>query len=245
MSINSSIEWTEATWNPTTGCDKISPGCMNCYAERFAERWRGVPNHPYEQGFDIRVWQNRLRMPLSWKKSRIIFVNSMSDLFHDKISEDFIMDVFSVMREADWHQFQVLTKRPVRMLEISNKLGGFPDNVWAGVSVESQSWVWRVEVLKKVSSKIKFLSCEPLLGSLSLSLEQINWVIVGGESGSGARPIQVDWVRSIREQCQLSGVPFFFKQWGGVQKSKHGRELDGRTWDEFPEVNCTQKLTSC
>lgn len=245
MSINSSIEWTEATWNPTTGCDKISPGCMNCYAERFAERWRGVPNHPYEQGFDIRVWQNRLRMPLSWKKPRIIFVNSMSDLFHDEISEDFIVDVFSVMQEANWHQFQVLTKRPGRMLEISKKLGGFPDNVWAGVSVESQAWVWRTEVLKKVSSKIKFLSCEPLLGSLALSLEQINWVIVGGESGSGARPIQVDWVRSIREQCQLSGVPFFFKQWGGVQKSKHGRELDGRTWDEFPELSCKQELTSC
>ncbi|AVH72259.1 DUF5131 family protein [Nostoc sp. 'Lobaria pulmonaria (5183) cyanobiont'] len=235
MSVSSTIEWTEATWNPTTGCHKISPGCHNCYAERFAERWRGVAGHPYEQGFDVKTWNERLRMPLSWKKPRLIFVNSMSDLFLDDISEEFIKDVFHVMKEASWHQFQVLTKRPQRMLKIANCIKEWPPNVWAGVSIESQAWLWRSEILKEIPAKTRFLSCEPLLGSLTLCLDDLHWIIVGGESGVGARPMNIEWVRDIREQCIQANVPFFFKQWGGVQKKKYGRELDGRTWDSFPE----------
>ncbi|ACC79922.1 DUF5131 family protein [Nostoc punctiforme] len=236
MSVSSTIEWTEATWNPTTGCHKISPGCKNCYAERFAERWRGVAGHPYEQGFDVKTWHERLKMPLSWKKPRLIFVNSMSDLFLDDISEEFIKDVFNVMEEASWHQFQVLTKRPQRMLKIANSIKKWPSNIWAGVSIESQAWVWRSEILKEIPAKIRFLSCEPLLGSLTLSLDELHWIIVGGESGVGARPMNIEWVRDIREQCIQANVPFFFKQWGGIQKKKYGREIDGRTWDGFPET---------
>ena len=234
MSASSKIEWTEATWNPTTGCEKISPGCAHCYAERFAERWRGIPGHSYEQGFDLKIWPERLDMPSRWKKPRLIFVNSMSDLFHPDVPDTFIREVFEVMRNADWHKFQVLTKRPERMLKISEQLGEFPTNVWAGVSVESQSWLWRVEILKNIQASIKFLSCEPLLGPLKLSLDDIDWVIAGGESGGGARTMEIQWVRDIREQCIESKVPFFFKQWGGFNKKKNGRELDGRTWDEFP-----------
>lgn len=242
MSIKSTIEWTEATWNPTTGCDKVSPGCKHCYAERFAERWRGIPGHPYEQGFDIKVWYDRLEMPLTWKKPRLVFVNSMSDLFHERVSNKFIKDVFLVMKKASWHQFQVLTKRPERMLEIAQEIGGVSPNVWTGVSVESQAWCWRVETLRKVPAQVRFLSCEPLLGPVQLSLNNIHWVIAGGESGQGARPMQIEWVREIREQCLQAGVPFFFKQWSGVQKKKYGRELDGRTWDEFPTTaNTTDK----
>ncbi|HBB32705.1 MAG TPA: hypothetical protein DDZ80_09110 [Cyanobacteria bacterium UBA8803] len=235
MSSSSKIEWTEATWNPTTGCHKISPGCANCYAERFAERWRGIPGHPYQQGFDVKIWRERLTMPLSWKKPRLIFVDSMSDLFNDKVPEEFIKDVFSTMRKANWHQFQLLTKRPKRMLEIANNIEDWPSNVWAGVSIESQAWMWRSEVLKEIPARIRFLSCEPLLGSLKLSLENLHWVIVGGESGVGARPMDIEWVRDIRDQCLKADVPFFFKQWGGVQKKKQGRELDGRTWDDLPK----------
>jgi protein gp37 len=236
MSASSSIEWTEATWNPTTGCRKISPGCQNCYAERFAERWRGVKGHPYEQGFDLKTWDDRLEMPLTWKKPRLIFVNSMSDLFLDEIQTDFILKVFNSMKKADWHQFQLLTKRPERMLKIAQELEEWPSNVWAGVSVESQAWTWRIDILKEIPAAIKFLSCEPLLGSLKLSLDNLNWVIVGGESGTGAREMKAEWVRDIREQCLEADVPFFFKQWGGVQKKKNGRELDGRTWDELPKM---------
>jgi protein gp37 len=235
MSSSSKIEWTEATWNPTTGCHKISPGCTHCYAERFAERWRDIPGHPYEQGFDVKIWPERLTMPLSWKKPRLIFVDSMSDLFNDEVPEEFIKDVFSIMRKAEWHQFQLLTKRPKRMLEIANNIKDWPSNVWAGVSIESQSWMWRSEVLKEIPAKIRFLSCEPLLGSLKLPLDNLHWIIVGGESGVGARPMDIEWVRDIREQCLKADVPFFFKQWGGVQKKKQGRELDGRTWDYFPK----------
>ncbi|HEY9629348.1 MAG TPA: phage Gp37/Gp68 family protein [Coleofasciculaceae cyanobacterium] len=242
MSTNSSIEWTEATWNPTTGCDKVSPGCSNCYAERFAERWRGIPGHPYEQGFDIKVWRDRLKLPLAWKKPRLIFVNSMSDLFHSEIPEEFIEEVFEVMRQASWHQFQVLTKRPQRMLEIANKLHELPPNVWAGVSVESQAWAWRAELLKEIPAKVRFLSCEPLLGPLTLSLTNLHWVIAGGESGPGARPVQADWVRDIRDQCVAADVPFFFKQWGGFQKKKNGRELDGEIWDELPKFSRLEML---
>lgn len=236
MSSSSTIEWTHATWNPTTGCQKISPGCQHCYAERFAERWRGVAGHPYEQGFDLRLWENRLEMPLSWKKPRLIFVNSMSDLFLDDIPTEFILRVFETMNKANWHQFQLLTKRPQRMLEISKQLDNWPSNVWAGVSVESQAWTWRIETLQKVPASIRFLSCEPLLSDLELSLDRINWVIVGGESGFGARPIKPEWVRHIKDQCLSANVPFFFKQWGGVYKKKNGRELDGKTWDQFPTV---------
>jgi protein gp37 len=242
VSTNSSIEWTEATWNPTTGCDKVSPGCSNCYAERFAERWRGIPGHPYEQGFDIKVWRDRLKLPLAWKKPRLIFVNSMSDLFHSEIPEEFIEEVFEVMRQASWHQFQVLTKRPQRMLEIANKLHELPPNVWAGVSVESQAWAWRAELLKEIPAKVRFLSCEPLLGPLTLSLTNLHWVIAGGESGPGARPVQADWVRDIRDQCVAADVPFFFKQWGGFQKKKNGRELDGEIWDELPKFSRLEML---
>jgi len=234
MSVNSEIEWTQATWNPSTGCTKISPGCFNCYAERFAERFRGVDGHPYEQGFDLKIWENRLDLPLSWKKPKVIFVNSMSDLFHDAIPDDFIFRVFETMKIAHWHSFQVLTKRPDRMLDISRKLNGFPSNVWAGVSVESQAWIWRIDRLREVNAKVRFLSCEPLLSPLVLDLEDIHWVIVGGESGYGARNIQVEWVRDIRDQCLDSGVAFFFKQWGGVRKKKNGRSLDGREWNEMP-----------
>lgn len=236
MSINSKIEWTETTWNPTTGCDKISPGCAHCYAERFAERWRGIAGHPYEQGFDVKEWPERTMLPLAWKKPRRIFVNSMSDLFHQNISDDFIYDVFDVIEQANWHQFQILTKRPERMLRIAQHLKGFPCNAWAGVSVESQAWAWRAEILKEVPAKIRFLSCEPLISSLNLSLNNLHWVIVGGESGPGARPMQINWVRDVRDQCVEANVPFFFKQWGGVRKKRYGRELDGRTWDEFPRV---------
>jgi protein gp37 len=236
VSTNSSIEWTESTWNPTTGCTKISPGCLNCYAERFAERWRGIPGHPYEQGFDIRIWRDRLKLPLTWKKPRLIFVNSMSDLFHPEIPEEFIKETFEIMEQANWHQFQVLTKRPQRMLDIANKLSNFPSNVWAGVSVESQAWGWRADLLKEVPARIRFLSCEPLLGPLKLDLTDFHWIIVGGESGPRARPMNAEWVQDIRDQCIAAGVPFFFKQWGGVFKKKNGRELDGGTWDEMPSL---------
>nr|WP_228035219.1 phage Gp37/Gp68 family protein [Oculatella sp. LEGE 06141] len=234
--MNSAIEWTESTWNPTTGCDEISPGCKNCYAKRFAERWRGIEGHPYEQGFDIRIWHERLELPLTWKKTRLIFVNSMSDLFHPEVPDDFIHKVISVMERAHWHQFQLLTKRPERMLEIAKQVGKLPSNVWAGVSVESQAWTTRIDLLRQVPAQIRFLSCEPLLGPLQLNLTGIDWVIVGGESGIGARPMKSDWVREIREQCLAADVPFFFKQWGGVQKKRNGRTLDGRTWDGFPSA---------
>lgn len=236
MSFESKIEWTETTWNPTTGCDKISPGCSHCYAEKFAERWRGIAGHPYEQGFDLKLWHKRLSLPLSWKKPRIIFVNSMSDLFHDGVPDEFIHQTFDVMKKASHHQFQLLTKRPARMLEFSEHLSEWPRNVWAGVSVESQAWTWRVKMLRQVPALIRFLSCEPLLGPLKLNLTDIHWVIVGGESGYGARPMSAQWVRDIRDQCQTNNVPFFFKQWGGVQKKKYGRILDEQTWDGFPTV---------
>ncbi|MCY6490762.1 DUF5131 family protein [Leptolyngbya sp. GGD] len=239
MSMISAIEWTESTWNPTTGCDEISPGCKNCYAKRFAERWRGVQGHPYEQGFDVRIWHQRLSLPLSWKKPRLIFVNSMSDLFHPEVPDEFIKRVILVMEQAHWHQFQLLTKRPERMLEIAQQIGEMPPNVWAGVSVESQAWTTRIDVLRQVPAQLRFLSCEPLLGHLKLKLDGIHWVIVGGESGAGARPIKVEWVREIREQCSAANVPFFFKQWGGVQKKRNGRILDGRTWDDFPSYGQT------
>ena len=246
MSDNSAIEWTDATWNPVTGCTKVSPGCANCYAERFAERFRGVSGHPYEQGFDLKLWPNRIDLPLRWRQPKRIFVNSMSDLFHQDVPDDFVVRVFESMSKAYWHQFQVLTKRSERLREISKKLK-WANNIWMGVSVESSKFVDRIDDLRQTESAIKFLSLEPLIGPLpDLDLTGIDWVIVGGESGPGARPIHQDWVKDIRDQCLAAKVAFFFKQWGGTQKSKTGRLLDNRTWDQFPEALPSiehQKLT--
>jgi len=234
MALNSQIEWTDATWNPVTGCTKISPGCGHCYAETFAERFRGVSGHPYEQGFDLKLWPERLILPLTWKKPKRIFVNSMSDLFHQDVPDQYILRVFETMKAAHWHQFQVLTKRHERLLELSSSLE-WADNIWMGVSVESQEYVKRVDYLRGTGAAVKFLSVEPLLGPIDqIDLSGIDWVIVGGESGGHARPMAETWLRSMRDQCQKQGVAFFFKQWGGTNKKKAGRLLDGRTWDAFP-----------
>lgn len=234
MSDTTAIEWTDATWNPVRGCSKVSPGCKHCYAETFAERFRGVPNHPFEQGFDLRLVPESLELPLKWKRPRKIFVNSMSDLFHEKVPVAFIRKVFAVMERAPQHVFQVLTKRAARMKEVTAKID-LPTNAWLGVSVESDAYLDRVTELRATDAAVRFLSIEPLLGPIEkLPLKKIDWVIVGGESGPGARPMEKEWARSIRDQCSGAGVPFFFKQWGGVQKRKHGRALDGRTWDEMP-----------
>ena len=255
MAFESAIEWTESTWNPVTGCAKISPGCKHCYAETFAERWRGIPGHPYEQGFDLKLWPRRLEMPLTWKESRTIFVNSMSDLFHKDVPDSFVSQVFDVMERASWHNFQLLTKRAERFAQWSRKNfhgGGepskgkkrWPKNVWAGVSVESQHYVERVEHLIRVPADIRFLSVEPLLGPVQIKMSllgRIHWVIVGGESGPQARPMDPKWARDVRDQCLAAKVPFFFKQWGvhdshGRRRSKKeaGRILDGRTWNQMP-----------
>ena len=235
MSEKSAIEWTDSTWNPVTGCTKISPGCKHCYAETFAERWRGIPGHPYEQGFDLRLWPDRLMLPLTWKKPRTVFVNSMSDLFHEAVPLPFIQEVFRTMGTASWHTFQILTKRSERLAELAASLN-WPPNVWMGVSIESADYQWRADHLRDLPAALRFLSLEPLLGPLSnLDLSGIHWVIVGGESGAGARPIEADWVREIRTKCYRQGVPFFFKQWGGVQKKRNGRALDGQTWDGMPK----------
>ena len=234
MGDKSKIEWTDATWNPVTGCTKVSPGCKHCYAETFAERWRGIPGHHYEQGFDLRIWHERLEIPSRWKRPRRIFVNSMSDLFHEGIGWEFISKVFHAMHLADWHTFQVLTKRSTRLADMTEGWE-ISDNIQIGVSVENDDYAYRIDDLRRVPVKHKFLSLEPLLGPLGmLNLNGIGWVIVGGESGPGARPMDADWVRDIRDQCVAAEVPFFFKQWGGVRKAENGRELDGRTWDEFP-----------
>jgi protein gp37 len=234
MSVSSEIEWTDATWNPVTGCTKVSPGCANCYAETFAERFRGVPKHPYEQGFDLRIWEDRLVLPMSWKKPKRIFVNSMSDLFHKDVPLEYIQRVFKVMREANWHQFQVLTKRHERLLEVNAELE-WAQNIWMGVSVENQEYVHRIDFLRKTDAHLKFLSVEPLLGEITeMNLAGIDWVIVGGESGRRCRPVKEEWVASVRDQCKAAQVPFFFKQWGGFNKKKAGRLLEGRTWDAMP-----------
>jgi protein gp37 len=241
MSLNSQIEWTEATWNPVTGCTQISPGCAHCYAKTFAELFRGVPGHPYEQGFDVKLWPERLDLPRRWKKPKLIFVNSMSDLFHPEVPDAFVREVFQTIQAAHWHTFQLLTKRPERLASMANDLP-LRDNFWVGVSVESQRWTSRIDELRKVDAYVRFLSCEPLLGPLELDLRGINWVIVGGESGHRARPMKADWVRGIRQQCQDARVAFFFKQWGaydeaGIRRSKSatGRVLDSQTWDAFPD----------
>jgi protein gp37 len=237
MSESSKIEWTDATWNPITGCTKISPGCANCYAESFAERFRGVEGHPYEQGFDFKLWPDRLELPLKWRRSKRIFVNSMSDLFHKDVPEEFVARVFETMNRAHWHTFKILTKRPEIMLAMDARLK-WAANIWMGVSVENQNYTARIDLLRRASARVKFLSIEPLLGPIpDLDLTGIDWVIVGGESGRRARPVDPDWVRMIRDRCKERGVPFFFKQWGGTNKRKTGRVLDGRTWDERPAAH--------
>ena len=241
MSDKSSIEWTNATWNPVTGCTKISPGCDNCYAERFSERFRGVPGHPFESGFDLHPRPERVEQPLTWKKSRMIFVNSMSDLFHKKIPEQLVHSVFDTMEKADWHTFQVLTKRSSLMRDFINKRyrdKPVPNHIWLGVSVEDGLRKSRVTHLQETNAPVRFLSVEPLLGEIeNLDLHGIHWVIVGGESGPGYRPMRVDWARQVRDECKRAGVAFFFKQWGGYRPKSGGRELDGQLWDEFPDVD--------
>jgi len=234
MADHSAIEWTEATWNPVTGCDKVSPGCAHCYAETFAERWRGLPGHPYEQGFDLRIWPERLELPLGWTRPRRIFVNSMSDLFHEDIPDDFIAQVFDVMVQADWHVFQILTKRPDRMAELAPRLP-WPENVWMGVTIENNRWVGRADKLRTVPSAIRFISAEPLLSALpDLDLTGLDWLIAGGESGPRNRPPKVEWFVDLRDRCLADGVAFFFKQWGGRTPKAGGRILDGREWSEMP-----------
>jgi protein gp37 len=241
MSAKSKIEWTDATWNPVRGCTKISAGCTHCYAETFAERFRGVPGHPFERGFDLRIVPEKLAEPLKWKRSKIIFVNSMSDLFHEDIPDDYIVAVSRVMATAHWHTFQVLTKRAERMAVLLKTKLDFAaqlPHIWWGVSVENvKHGVPRIAALRSAPAKVRFLSIEPLLEYLGpLKLTGISWVIVGGESGAGARPMSPTWVRDIRAQCEEAGVPFFFKQWGGVHKKENGRLLDGQTYDEFPQT---------
>ncbi|HEY3998168.1 MAG TPA: phage Gp37/Gp68 family protein, partial [Candidatus Xenobia bacterium] len=234
MGQKSAIEWTEATWNPVTGCDKISPGCKHCYAERLAHRLKAMGQHIYRNGFELTLQEQQLNLPLRWKKPQVIFVNSMSDLFHKDVPLEYIQRVFEIMRQAHWHQFQVLTKRAERLEELALHLP-WPDNVWMGVSVEYDRYAYRIDHLRKVPAACRFLSLEPLIGPVhGMNLNSIHWVIVGGESGPGARPMEEAWVIDIREQCQAAGVPFFFKQWGGVQKSRTGRLLEGRTWDDLP-----------
>ncbi len=239
MSQQSSIEWTDATWNPVRGCTKISPGCKHCYAERFAERFRGVKGHPFEHGFDLRLIPNKLAEPLRWRAPRTIFVNSMSDLFHDDVPDSYIVAVANVMLRANWHTYQVLTKRSERMAKLLNsklKFAAGQKHIWWGVSVEDKKYgVPRIADLQRSSAAVKFLSVEPLLEDIGeINLKGIDWMIVGGESGPGARPMERKWVISLRRQCVLGKVKFFFKQWGGVRKHVTGRELDGRTYNAIP-----------
>ena len=230
----SKIEWTEATWNPLTGCDKLSPGCKNCYAERMAHRLRAMGNPNYANGFRLTFHEHALDLPLSWKRSRLVFVNSMSDLFHKDVPVSFIRRVFDVMSEAKQHTFQILTKRSRRLAELAPDLN-WPDNVWMGVSVENHDYTYRIDNLRKIGKTLKFLSLEPLIGAAGkIDLRGIDWVVVGGESGPGARPMRKEWVTEIRDQCVSASVPFFFKQWGGFHKKKAGRLLDGKLWEEMP-----------
>jgi len=241
MSINSKIEWTDATWNPIRGCTKISPGCKHCYAEAFAERFRGVKGHPYEQGFDLRMVPEKLLEPLQWKKPRMVFVNSMSDLFQPGVPDDFIIEIVKVMKRANWHTYQVLTKRSERMRDLLKEKLSFAaaaSHIWWGVSVEDRRYgLPRIAHIQAAPVRIRFLSIEPLLENIGrIDLAGIHWVIVGGESGPSARPIRKEWVLQIKNQCSQSNVPFFFKQWGGFNKAKNGRSLDGRTYDEMPLI---------
>src|SRR5215218_3966483 len=241
MSDHSTIEWTDATWNPVRGCTKISPGCTHCYAETFAERFRGVPGHPFEKGFDLRLVQEKLGDPIRWSKPKKVFVNSMSDLFHPQVPDEYIEKVCRVMLAANWHTYQVLTKRAERMSELlKGKLrkAALAPHIWWGVSVENKKHgLPRINELRSAQPRVAFLSIEPLLEDLGkMNLSEIDWVIVGGESGPRARPMLPEWVRDIRTQCDADGTAFFFKQWGGVRKANTGRELDGRTYDDFPNI---------
>ena len=234
MAQKSKIEWTESTWNPVTGCTKISPGCKNCYAERMAKRLKAMRSPLYVNGFQVALHLEVLAKPLLWRKPRTVFVNSMSDLFHKKVPFDFIANIFDVMRKTPQHTYQALTKRSERLLTLNNKID-WPDNLWMGVTVENSDYYNRIDHLRQTDAKIKFLSLEPLLGPLpELNLQGIDWVIVGGESGPGSRPIEIEWVTQIRDQCLEANVPFFFKQWGGVNKKKNGRALENKIWDETP-----------
>ncbi|WP_395335099.1 phage Gp37/Gp68 family protein [Novosphingobium sp. BL-8H] len=238
MADGSAIEWTDATWNPVTGCTKITAGCDNCYAERFSERWRDIPGHPFEHGFDLILRPERLEQPLAWKRPRMIFVNSMSDLFHKHVPSEFIDRVFETMEKADWHVFQVLTKRSSLMrdyLRSRYRHASPPAHIWLGVSVENGGSCARIDHLRQSPAGVRFLSVEPLIGAIGkVDLSDIHWVIAGGESGPGARPMAIEWAREVRDQCAAQGVAFFFKQWGGIRPKSGGRELDGREWNELP-----------
>lgn len=238
MADRSAIEWTDSTWNPVTGCTKITRGCDNCYAARFSERFRGVASHPFENGFDLTLRPERIRQPLSWRRPRMIFVNSMSDLFHKKVPRTFIDQVFDTMEEADWHVFQVLTKRSSVMRDYLKHRYAHrvpPDHIWFGVSVEDDAARGRIEHLRQAPATVRFLSIEPLIGAVGpMVLDGIHWVIAGGESGPGARPMNIEWAREVRDQCAQQRVAFFFKQWGGIRPKSGGRELDGREWNEMP-----------
>lgn len=234
MAKGSSIEWTQSTWNPITGCDKISPGCRHCYAERLAKRLRAMGQPNYKNGFRLTLHEQSLRLPLTWKKPQMVFVNSMSDLFHKDVPESFIHRVFAVMQQASNHTFQVLTKRSERLVVMADTLE-WPANVWVGVSVETSHYLYRIDHLRAVPAKTRFVSFEPLLAGLGpVNLAGIHWAIAGGESGPHARPLRKEWVIALQQECAAQGVPFFFKQWGGINRKKSGRLLDGRTWDEMP-----------
>ena len=235
MALNSKIEWTSATWNPVTGCTKISLGCQNCYAERMAKRLKAMHNPSYKNGFKVTCHNRMLELPLKWKKPKMIFVNSMSDLFHKDVPLDFIKKVFDVMKKADWHIYQILTKRSERLLEANDYLN-WPKHIWMGVTVENAENKHRIDHLRKTNAHLKFISFEPLLNKISkINLKKIDWVIVGGESGPNSRPIEEKWVNNIKDYCLTSRIAFFFKQWGGVNKKKTGRMLNGRIWNEMPE----------
>ncbi|MEY9772150.1 protein gp37 [Sinorhizobium fredii] len=248
MAGTTAIEWTDATWNPVTGCTKISAGCDNCYAERFSERFRGVPGHSFEVGFDLTLRPARLEQPLFWRQPKMIFVNSMSDLFHKGVPFAFVDKVFDTMERADWHTFQVLTKRSSRMRDYVNKRykdGIAPLHIWLGTSVEDGSRKSRIRHMQGMNASIKFLSIEPLIGPMGkMDLEGIDWVIVGGESGPKARPMHPDWVREVRDHCNDTGVAFFFKQWGGIRPKSGGRILDGEEWSELPSTRPNQGVAS-
>lgn len=244
MADNSAIEWTDATWNPVTGCTKITAGCDHCYAQRFSERFRGVAGHPFERGFDLTLRPERIDQPLKWKRSRMIFVNSMSDLFHKGVPAEFIDKVFDTMEAAHWHTFQVLTKRSSRMRDYLRSRYGkslAPAHIWCGVSVEDARGAARIEHLRQAPAAVRFLSVEPLIGAVGpVVLDGIHWVIAGGESGPGARPMHIEWAREIRDQSAAQGVAFFFKQWGGIRPKSGGRDLDGRQWNELPAQRTAQ-----
>ncbi len=236
MGEKTSIQWTDATWNPSTGCSKVSPGCKNCYAERLSHRLKEMRNPKYRRGFRFTLHRDALDLPLKWRKPRKIFVNSMSDLFHESMPEDFLTSCFEIMERAYWHVFQILTKRPDRMLSFTKDYGEIPDHIWLGTSVELAMYNHRIQTLKQVPARVKFVSFEPLLGPIGqVALDGISWAIVGGESGPHHRPIKAEWIREIRKQCKEQGIAFFFKQWGGRTAKSGGRILDGKEWNEYPE----------